>query len=209
MHDADATPDRDVPRERALLEQRLSALHTKAAQIQDGLGQAAREVQQLARGLVSVEVDARGLLSALCELALSVDVADGVRCSFTCDCPDCCEDGFDIHDSNLATQLYRIAQEAVSNAIKHGRASEIAIDLCIHDELTILRITDNGVGLGDTKASPGMGLRIMAHRAELIGAYLHFGPAARGGTEVTCAFHRPPTLEVSTCAATAALRGKD
>jgi signal transduction histidine kinase len=92
-----------------------------------------------------------------------------------------------VEDNHTATHLYRIAAEAVTNALKHSRAQNITISL-EGDEMSItLRIRDDGVGLpGEPLETRGMGLKIMRYRAGLINAGLAVGPAETGGTLVSC-----------------------
>ena len=128
-----------------------------------------------------VEVDVEGLMVALADLALRTSELPGVRCTFECDEPVC------ILDNQTATHLYRLSQETVTNALKHGHARKIVISLSDDGELITLKITDNGIGFTDNDLeSGGMGLRIMRYRAELIRAKLTIAPAHRRGTEVTC-----------------------
>lgn len=75
-----------------------------------------------------------------------------------------------IHDNTVATHLFYIAQEAVQNAIKHGAAKRITIDLSAEEDLITLEIADNGRGFREDVPTKGMGLRIMHHRANMIGA---------------------------------------
>jgi len=92
-----------------------------------------------------------------------------------------------ISDDAVATHLYRIAQEAVNNAVKHGYAQNIRISLCAEAENTSLTIEDDGCGLPqDVRNSPGMGLHIMNYRAKMIGATLQVQRGAQGGTVVMC-----------------------
>ena len=120
-------------------------------------------------------------MSALRELAASTEKMFGVKCRFTCDPPVL------VNNPALATHLYRIAQEAVSNAIKHGKATEVTIGLQAGDR-TSLSVRDNGVGF--PKVIPkekGMGLRIMQSRAGTIGGALSIERDGAGGTVVLCA----------------------
>jgi two-component system CheB/CheR fusion protein len=103
-----------------------------------------------------------------------------MTCTFVCDAPT------PIGDNEKATQLFRIAQEAVTNAIKHGRAKTIRIELARQDDLLTLAILDDGVGLEPASPSTGLGLRIMNFRAEMIGAELTLKPGRKGGTKITC-----------------------
>jgi signal transduction histidine kinase len=98
-----------------------------------------------------------------------------------------------------ATHLYRIAQEAVSNAIKHGKATEIVIRLAPPADRTTLTITDNGRGF--PKIPPrndGMGLRIMRYRAGMIGGLLSIEPNSAAGASVSCALTPPGVIRTDT-----------
>ena len=148
--------------------------------IEEGLGRVLGQVREMARGLVPVEVDAEGLMAALSTLARRVSAIDEMTCSFVCDAPT------PIRDNEKATQLFRIAQEAVTNAIKHGKAKTIRIELARQDAVLRLAILDDGVGLEPASPATGLGLRIMNFRAEMIGAELALKPGREGGTEITC-----------------------
>jgi signal transduction histidine kinase len=92
----------------------------------------------------------------------------------------------------VATHLYHIAQEAVNNAIKHGRSGRILLSLGREDGAGILTVEDDGVGLATPPARhPGLGLRIMNHRAGMIGGSLEVRSGAVGGTVVRCRFPMP------------------
>jgi len=96
-----------------------------------------------------------------------------------------------VGDSRVATELYRIAQEAVTNAVKHASASAITIAMRCDPGVVRLRVRDDGIGISGRK-SDGLGLRIMMYRAVSVGATLVIEPAATGGTTVTCTL-RPST----------------
>jgi two-component system CheB/CheR fusion protein len=87
----------------------------------------------------------------------------------------------------VAEQLYRIAQEAVSNAVRHGAADHIRITLSTDLDRFILQVVDNGRGFAGGVLKPGGGVRIMTYRADPIDSELSFVPGPRGGTIVTCA----------------------
>lgn len=163
------------------LADRMEELRERATKVQTGLEQATAEVNQLARGLMPVEVDTQGLMSSLRELAGRVSATERVECTFVTNGP------IEVLNNTAATHLYRIAQEAVNNALKHSGADRIELSLeDLHGFIT-LRILDNGCGIGNNRtAGPGMGLRIMAYRAELIGALLTVDQGDNGGTEVIC-----------------------
>jgi two-component system, LuxR family, sensor kinase FixL len=98
-----------------------------------------------------------------------------------------------VANNTTATHLYRIAQEAVNNALKHSKADEICISLKQNDDLIVLEVSDNGVGIDAvdsrvaiTRKSRGMGLRTMQYRAGMIGGTLHVERRETGGTLVRC-----------------------
>ena len=92
-------------------------------------------------------------------------------------------------DSTVATHLYRIAQEAITNAVKHGRAKSIVVNLNSSADRATLTITDDGAGFpAGASGIGGLGLRIMKYRAEMIGASLRIGQADTKGTTVACSF---------------------
>jgi two-component system CheB/CheR fusion protein len=181
ISDKMAANDRSFPPTAGLLIDRIAALRTMAARISDGIDNAAREVHLLSRGLIPVEVDARGLMAALGELAGSLDQLDQTTCVFACDQP------VEVADNFTATHIYRIAQEAVTNALKHSSADRIEMSLEEADGCIKLKVRDNGIGIDPRRSDRlGMGLRIMGYRSKLIGATLEIEPADGGGTVVSC-----------------------
>jgi two-component system sensor histidine kinase NreB len=172
------------------LEQKLEANSrgeaAQAAKISQHVRDAIRQAKSLARGLSPVELDAGGLMSALQELARTASDMFRVNCAFRCPAPVL------ISDNGVATHLFRIAQEAVSNAIKHGQARRIDIELERAGTQLRLSIRDDGVGLRATEGrSAGMGLRIMDYRARMIAGSLRVDAAAPRGTIVTCSAPLP------------------
>jgi signal transduction histidine kinase len=153
---------------------------TIAEMVNEGISQA----RNLARGLYPVRLEVDGLASALEELAVSAQARSSVACNFTCD------EQVLIYDEVAGSNLYRIAQEAVNNAIKHGHSKHISIGLGAVDDEVTLTIKDDGIGFPDTLEShTGMGLHIMNYRARMIGAFLDIRRGAAGGTIVICSFH--------------------
>jgi signal transduction histidine kinase len=138
--------------------------------------------RDLARGLAPVTLEAEGLFAALQELAQNAQVIFRVCCQCRC------QGTQPVLERQRAMHLYRIVQEAVSNAVKHGRAKNIGIELSTHENRLQLSVVDDGCGLSaKTKANPGIGLRIMQYRATMLGASLRVDRAtATGGTIVTC-----------------------
>jgi two-component system, LuxR family, sensor kinase FixL len=145
------------------------------------LRDAIAHTRDLARGLVPVQMEERGLASALHELASSVSQLHSIECHFSL------RGEPPIFENSAATHLYRIAQEAINNAARHGRAGRIEILLSADDEITMLRIIDNGVGISNAaRTHRGMGMNIMTYRAKLVGGDLVIEEPREGGTIVSC-----------------------
>jgi signal transduction histidine kinase len=137
--------------------------------------------RNLARGFFSPELDADGLIVALQGLAENMTERFGINCVFEG------EESLRIHDAAIATQLYRIAQEAVMNSIKHAAAQRIAIRLTTGPSEVSLTISDDGVGFPkNLPSSEGLGLRLMRHGASLAGASFDVQRNGQRGTIVTC-----------------------
>jgi signal transduction histidine kinase len=138
--------------------------------------------RKLARGLSPVDFHADGLRAALQEFAATTSELFGVNCFVTADRP------VTFDDPAVASQVFRIAQEAVGNAVKHGRARRIEITLTCDADRLLLAVRDNGVGMPEALPDgDGMGLRIMSHRASVIGAQFDVRRGENGGTVVGCA----------------------
>ena len=160
---------------------RSSNIAKDAALIEDLLNQANQQARDIARGLVPVEIEANGLMSAIDELADRTSKMYGVSCVCHCKTPVL------VHNHFIALHLYRITQEAVNNSVKHGKSESILINLHANEKQIVLSIQDSGLGLpADTKTTKGMGLRIMNYRARLIGASLLIKRRKIKGTIVTC-----------------------
>jgi PAS domain S-box-containing protein len=173
-----------------VLEQKLAA-KSKAESKQVGeiaqhIRDAISHTRQLARGLSPVELEANGFMSALHELAANVQKIFRVECRIECPKPVL------IRNNVFATHLYRIVQEAINNAVKHGRAKNIFISLKPAGDRFALTVTDDGAGFSDeTKKSGGMGLHIMKYRASVLDAALEVRSNIDGlGTSVICVFRK-------------------
>lgn len=146
----------------------------------------------LARGLSPVSIERGGLTFALRALASRASDMYGVKVRFQSNIwPQL------TLEASGCSHLYRIAQEALSNAVRHGKASEIAIELHVRDEAVTLTVGDNGRGftLGAGLTS-GMGLRIMQYRANIIGGSIAFDTRPGGGTRMVCACRQPAPIEL-------------
>jgi len=153
-----------------------------SAKVVEGVRRAMEQVRALMTGLAPLEVRGDELTNALDELASRVRTSHAVACAF--------HERGDVGATTdaAATHLYLIAQEAVTNALKHAQAKAIAIDLSAPGGGLVLRVADDGTGFDDpTLRNPnGMGLRIMKERAGLAGGTLRIESAPGSGTTVTC-----------------------
>jgi signal transduction histidine kinase len=157
----------------------------EAIRIGELIRDATRQAQLLAKGLSPVQLEADGLMSALEELTSNASKLFNVSCRFECRRP------VPVPDNTIANHLYRIAQEAITNAVKHGHAKSIVVSLMSSPVQSTLKITDDGTGFpADANTRSGLGLRIMQYRAEIIGAALRVGPANGKGTMVLCALKK-------------------
>src|SRR5205814_1319923 len=140
----------------------------------------------LSHGLAPVALVDDGLMTALTSLAENTRRGGTVRCVF-----DCLEP-VRVTDAEIADHLYRIAQEAVNNALKHAAPLEIRIALECRDHALVLEVDDDGDGFSETALSAdGIGLRVMRYRARLIDGDLGIGSPPAGGTRISCRVKLP------------------
>ena len=151
---------------------------------------AAAQARRLSHGLNPVDLKGGGLRAALDSLSRRISESFGVTCRFHSPSEE-----HRIHDDTIATHLFRIAQEAVSNAIRHGHARRITITLDIRPDQLVLTVKDDGAGLpsylsGTTVAphsdTAGIGLQTMRYRAHIINGVFDLRSGPRGGTLMTC-----------------------
>ncbi len=187
------------------LRQRLKTHDRPEAKTAEELASLIRDAQSkmrsLARGLFPVEIFAHGLMSALEDLSNTIRSSRQVNCSFHCD------GVVDVDSNEVATHLFRIAQEAANNAVKHSGAKHIRISLIGKGPRLVLAIQDDGKGLppdvmNRSALSAGMGLRTMKYRASVVGAELSFHSAQESpssdapcGTIVRCVYQRDQQTE--------------
>ena len=143
--------------------------------------------RNLARTLHPIELGADGLVDALQNLAANLSKAFNVSCRLQH------TGAVVLNDPKAGIHLYRIAQEAASNAIRHGRARNIVISLDATSNSIMLAVTDDGTGLpADARTKKGMGLRIMDYRAGMIGATFDIQNLSVGGARAVCILHPRP-----------------
>jgi PAS domain S-box-containing protein len=161
--------------------QKTPAAQAEAAKIGESIRDVTRQARSLARGLSPVQIETNGLMAALKNLTANTANLFRLACSFECPRPVLVE------NPTTATHLYRIAQEAMGNAIKHAQAKSIVVSLKQSDSELTLTIKDNGRGFSrERMVIEGMGLRIMEYRADMIGAMLRVDSAVGKGTTVAC-----------------------
>jgi len=164
-----------------LKERGLDKLALSASEIEKLLSESVEQARDLSHGLVPVQLDEAGLPAALQELAATTSRLLPVKCSFE----SAGQTGAD--QDGKATHLYRIAQEAIHNATKHGKAHKIDIRLSANASATSLSIADDGIGFpANGNAIDGVGISIMRYRANIIDGEFAIEAGARGGTIVSC-----------------------
>jgi len=163
------------------MEKESSKYAHEMAEITDLIKEADQFARALARGLVPVELEANGLSAALQRLAGNAERLFAIRCTFEA------VGSAEVDDLSAAVHVFRIAQEALSNAVKHGKASEVSVTLVSSDDKLRLRVIDNGVGFPNKLPEErGMGVNIMNYRARILGGTLDIRSRPEGGTVITC-----------------------
>ena len=158
-----------------------------AAQICELASEAIAQTRRLARMLYPVEIETGGLVSALQGLASSTQDLLKISCRFKC------RNAIAIRDPVTGQHVYRIAQEAITNAVRHGKPKNIRIELASAKSKSILKVANDGKDFPRTLAKKkGIGLKIMEYRTKMIGGMLDIGRGRKGGTIVTCTF---PNME--------------
>lgn len=136
--------------------------------------------RELARGLQAVELTASGLKNALRDLTVSACESSGIKCHFKA------ARGVRVPDDASALHLYRIAQEAVTNAVKHSAAKNLLITLDRNKTHTCISVQDDGKGFVVKRRGKGLGLHMMRYRANALGGELKIERRRTGGTDITC-----------------------
>jgi PAS domain S-box-containing protein len=167
----------------SLLNKASKPEHELATKLAHGLREAVGQVRALSRGLMPVDIDAEGFTNALENLVKEIRSQSNMRIFLTLN------ERIRTLDNSSALHLYRIAQEALNNAIKHAHANRIEVSLGLVGDRGCLAIRDNGRGFdAGPQKSAGLGLRIMQHRCSMINAEFEIVSSAEHGTEVRCYF---------------------
>lgn len=184
--------DRNAEELQSEEEARSGELNSMIEEISGKVREAVQHVRLLAKGLIPRQVGAEQLVPALKELvheATHLQPSNNSKsgklrhkkCTFKS------SESISVGDAETATHLFRIAQEALANALKHANASDIRVSLDQTKKETVLAVLDNGIGMGDKRGiRHGVGLTVMENRARAIGAKLRIEQPKEGGTLVTC-----------------------
>ena len=180
---------------RMLAESLARKLHANAVpgaeevkEIAEMINEADGIARSIARDMVQVEIEKKGLEVAVDELCRKIEKMTGVSCKLTI------EKDFEIEDQTRALHLYRIIQEAINNAVKHGKATSIDIQIFEHDHHISIEIQDDGVGFSDQPSDQeGKGIQIMEYRARMMGGNLDLLRTESNRTMVRCLI--PHSLE--------------
>jgi signal transduction histidine kinase len=180
----------------AALRDRLKLSLPEEVPAADKLAALARDATQqsraLARNLHPVQLEKLGLLAALEELAAQMQVLHGITCRFRTRGP------LPAREHSAELHVFRIAQEAIRNAVRHGGATHILVTLASHGQAHRLTIIDNGNGFDPAKVrstTTGRGLRLMGYRANMIGGQFAVESRPGRGARIACFFTSPPSHE--------------
>ena len=161
-------------------------VRTGTEDIGELLRKATKNARSLAQVLSPVIPEPEGLMIALQGLAAHTELLFSIKCTFRC------QDPVLVYDFQTAAHLYRIAQESITNAVKHGLSKNISIDLFHSNHKSTLSISDNGIGLPfptNSTTGKGMGIRIMQYRSDMIGGTLQISKNNKNRVVITCSFN--------------------
>ena len=166
---------------------------TQAHKVADFAGQASQRVREIYRGLTPTQLFHEGLATALNELAHNTNGLPGITCRYV-------SNGLvDVWERETKMHLYRVAQEATNNALKHAQASEIIISLDLNEQVVMLQVEDNGAGFDPTtRTGKSLGLNSMEYRARTIKGDFEIKSAIGHGTIVRCAIRDNPVRQALT-----------
>lgn len=158
------------------------------AELTAGLRKALDETRIVVRGLLPPPVHGAAFTATLEQMAQTIAERFGVACEMVYSEP------VTVAAPDVTVQLYRIAVEAMTNAAKHANARKIVVELRMTDHVLTLEVRDDGIGLPDDAERRSSGLRIMRHRAKVIGGTLDIAGREDGGTAVRCVLPRDRLL---------------
>ncbi len=181
---------------RLKLKERLSEESRELEEVVGMIHSAIDRTRELARGLCPVDMGSGGLRAAVEDFRVEMEQSSGRSCLLRWD------EGIAIRDDLVASNLFYIIREAVDNAIRHGDARNIIISLSSENGAPVLKIDDDGRGLGDAPEKlDGLGLRIMRYRAWIIGASIEIRKNTGGGVSIVCGLARPDAAKDAASAA--------
>jgi two-component system CheB/CheR fusion protein len=151
----------------------------EAERIADLIHDSIEHTRDLARGLCPLDLEDDGLSAALQRLTEHLARLPRLCCEY--EAPATVR-----VNAAVGAHLYRIAQEAINNAVRHGRATKLTVKLSEVERRLVLVVADDGVGIPESPGAKGMGLRLMKYRAKMIGGVLDVRRGVERGTVVTC-----------------------
>lgn len=169
-----------------LLAQAPPALRGDVARLIQLLDEAMGRVQSIARGLSPLHLGKLGISGALKSVCAGIEANGSVECSLEIDSDS------EVQPEETVVELCLIAQEAMRNAVRHGRARHIDVRLARREDHSLLSIEDDGSGMSPGDVSPGLGLESMRLRARKLGGSFEIGSLDDGGTRVRCVWPNGP-----------------
>ena len=158
-----------------------SPLAERADELIGAIDQANQQLRGVTEGLLPVADVPEGLMDSLQRLVDQCETAHGLESRFECEVP------IQLDDPTIASQLYRIAQEAVTNVVRHAQAQHLTVTLGEEHGLLRLEVSDDGVGFQEIPdGHRGLGLVSMQQRCAQLGGQWSVAPGQDGGTRVTC-----------------------
>ena len=145
--------------------------------------EAVRDARSLARGLFPTALRDKGLEDALEDMLTQVRESSGIQTKLHVSAWE------PLSDTSASTHVFRIVQEAVNNSVKHASCSDVQVTLSIQNGSRQVLVADNGKGIPvNPESGSGMGLRLIRHRAQLLGGSVSFGARSIGGGFVELVF---------------------
>lgn len=166
-------------------ERESSVLATELAGLSKLTSKSIETVREIAHGLLPLRLSHAGFRQELRRLARATRATFGAQVSIRFQ-----GDNAHMPIGETAENLYRIAQEAIANAVKHGHATSVALRVRASDTRIVFTVSDNGSGIEPGRNSEGMGLQIMRYRTQMLGGLIDVHPNPKGGTRLRCVMPR-------------------